>query len=377
MTAVSPTPEIKQTQERFQELDALRGVAAIIVLLFHYSMNNPAVLPYFKYGVTGVDLFFLISGFVIFRSISTVRSGTEFLINRFTRLFPTYWVAASFTFLIIFINEHVVADLKTPVNWEQYWYNMTMFQYYFNVPNLDEPYWTMIVEMVFYLTMFVLLISKSIRSTIPFFVLLVLFGLLLSDFYRGEQSIEFTADYFVNFPLAQYVALFLAGILFYQLHQSNRQRIRLILLIIGCYLAQVTLFNAGDGPNGHLSLAEYQLVLGCYFLLMFLFVFGKLKGLVNRYTLFLGKISFALYLIHQYFSVNFLIPNLTKAGINIYVASYLIALPACLLIASAITFGVEKPVGPWLKKKLHFLLIEKTGDWLKRLPISSSLKERF
>ncbi|MES2556999.1 MAG: acyltransferase [Bacteroidota bacterium] len=373
MTIGSSTTEIRP-QDRYQELDALRGVAALVVLLFHYSMNNEMLLPFFKYGVTGVDLFFLISGFVIFRSISNVKSGAEFLINRFCRLFPTYWVAVTFTFLIIFLNEHVAANLNTPINWEQYWYNMTMFQYYFNVPNIDAPYWTMIVEMVFYLTMFVLLISKSLRSTIPFFVMLVLFGLLLSEFYRGEGSIEFTADYFVNFPLAQYVALFLGGILFYQLHQSKKHRIRLILLIIGCYLAQIVLFNAGDGPDGHLSLAEYQLVLGIYFLLMFLFVFGKLSWLVNRYTLFLGKISFALYLIHQYFSVSFLIPTLTKAGMNVYVASYLIALPACLLVASAITFGIEKPVGPWLKKKLNFLIIEKGGNILKRIPLLEHLK---
>jgi peptidoglycan/LPS O-acetylase OafA/YrhL len=373
MTIGSPTPEIKLSQNRFPELDALRGVAALVVLLFHYSMNNATLLPFFKYGVTGVDLFFLISGLVIFRSISNVKSGAEFLINRFCRLFPTYWVAVSFTFLIIFMNEHLVNDLKTPVNWEHYWYNMTMFQYYFNIPNLDGPYWTMIVEMVFYLTMFVLLVSQSLRSTIPFFVLLVLFGLLLSDFYRGEASIEFTADYFVNFPLAQYVALFLGGILFYQLHQTNTHRIRLILLIIGCYLAQIVLFNAGDGPDGHLSLAEYQLVLGCYFLLMFLFVFGKLRWLVNRYTLFLGKISFALYLIHQYFSVSFLIPTLTKAGMNVYMASYLIALPASLLVAAAITFGIEKPAGPWLKKKLNYLLIEKVGGILRRIPFLNLL----
>lgn len=373
MTNTLSATEINSSAGRFQELDALRGVAALVVLLFHYSMNNATLLPFFKYGVTGVDLFFLISGFVIFRSISQVKSGAEFLINRFCRLFPTYWVAVSFTFLIIFMNEHVVTDLKTPINWEHYWYNMTMFQYYFNVPNLDGPYWTMIVEMVFYLTMFVLLISKSLRSTVPFFVLLVLFGLLLSDFYRGEGSIEFTADYFVNFPLAQYVALFLGGILFYRLHQTNKHRIRLILLIIGCYLAQIVLFNAGDGPDGHLSLAEYQLVLGCYFLLMFLFVFGKLRWLINRYTLFLGKISFALYLIHQYFSVSFLIPTLTKAGMNVYVASYLIALPACLLVAAAITFGIEKPAGPWLKKKLNYLLIEKAGGILRRIPFLNLL----
>lgn len=69
-------------QKRFLELDALRGLAAMLVVMFHYSMNYSDLPVYriFKYGITGVDLFFLISGFVIFQSIKAANSGTEFLL---------------------------------------------------------------------------------------------------------------------------------------------------------------------------------------------------------------------------------------------------------------------------------------------------------
>lgn len=53
---------------RYTELDALRGIAALMVVFFHFTMDRPQGQMGFKLGVTGVDLFFIISGFVIFMS---------------------------------------------------------------------------------------------------------------------------------------------------------------------------------------------------------------------------------------------------------------------------------------------------------------------
>jgi len=352
---------------RFQELDALRGIAAIFVLLFHYSTLNQDVYPLFKYGTSGVDLFFIISGFVIFMSVSHAKNGWEFLINRLTRLFPTYWTAVTFTFLIIFINDHFVTNTNLPVNWEIYLYNLTMFQYYFDIPNLDGPYWTMIIEMVFYLVMFLLIITKSLKSTVPFLVLIVLFGVVVGEFYQGWGG-EFYTDYFANFPLSQFAPLFLAGILFYQLKVLKENKFRTIILIIGCYFAQIILFKKGHS-FAYILHSDYKISVGIYFIFMFLFAFDKLSWIVNRVTLYLGKISFALYLIHQYFSLNFIIPNLMKSGVNFYISAYLIALPACILVASLITFYIEKPVSPWLRKKLKHWLLNYLPEKIKRIPL--------
>lgn len=55
--------------KRYLELDSLRGIAVLMVFLFHFVMITEEHYDWFVYGTTGVDLFFIISGFVITRSI--------------------------------------------------------------------------------------------------------------------------------------------------------------------------------------------------------------------------------------------------------------------------------------------------------------------
>lgn len=336
---------------RIQELDALRGIAALVVLVFHFSLLSPDLLKFTKFGVTGVDLFFIISGFVITMSLDRIQFGYQFVINRFSRLYPTYWTAVIFTFGIICLNKYCFgADPQAPLPTHDFLYNLTMFQYYFGVDDLDGPYWTMIIEMLFYLVMLYLFLTKSLKSAAAILIPLVLLGTILTEFHWFQP---FSMAYFKNFPLAQSLPLFVSGILFYRIFARQENKLLNILLIIGCYLLQVLLFAKTGRANYYISQGEYKAVLAVYYGLFFLFIFGKLRFIVNRGTLYLGKVSFALYLIHQYFSIYFLIPNLMKWGINYYIAAFLIALPVCILIAAAITYWIEKPLGSWFKQVLN------------------------
>jgi peptidoglycan/LPS O-acetylase OafA/YrhL len=336
---------------RIQELDALRGIAALVVLIFHFSLLSPDLLKFTKFGVTGVDLFFIISGFVITMSLDRIQFGYQFVINRFSRLYPTYWTAVIFTFGIICLNKYCFgANPQTPLPTHDFLYNLTMFQYYFGIADLDGPYWTMIIEMLFYLVMLYLFLTKSLKSAAAIFIPLVLLGTILTEFHWFQP---FSMAYFKNFPLAQSLPLFVSGILFYRIFTKQENKVLNMLLIIGCYLLQVLLFTKTGRANYYISQGEYKAVLAVYYALFFLFVFGKMRFIVTKGTLFLGKVSFALYLIHQYFSIYFLIPNLMKWGVNYYVAAFLIALPVCVLIAAGITYWIEKPVGKWFKQNLN------------------------
>ncbi len=93
--------ESKGQPKRYQELDSLRGVAALMVVVFHFTMGRKEGQYLFNLGNTGVELFFIISGFVIFMSINKMKNSKEFIINRFTRLYPTYWTCVTFTFILI------------------------------------------------------------------------------------------------------------------------------------------------------------------------------------------------------------------------------------------------------------------------------------
>src|ERR1700733_14167899 len=85
------------TAKRFISLDGLRGVCALTILLFHCNgFFHPG--PVFLHGFLAVDMFFILSGFVIALTYEDrLRNGgraSEFLFSRARRLFPTYWVAA-------------------------------------------------------------------------------------------------------------------------------------------------------------------------------------------------------------------------------------------------------------------------------------------
>ena len=90
-----------QQHQRYRELDALRGLAAMLVVLFHYSWGRPENRFEFSVGNTGVDLFFIISGFVIFMSLEKAENLRQFVGNRFARLYPAYWVCVILTYILM------------------------------------------------------------------------------------------------------------------------------------------------------------------------------------------------------------------------------------------------------------------------------------
>lgn len=67
----------KTQLSRYEELDALRGIAALMVVLFHFTMYRQETKFGFKLGTTGVDLFFLISGFVIIMSLIKIKNSKD------------------------------------------------------------------------------------------------------------------------------------------------------------------------------------------------------------------------------------------------------------------------------------------------------------
>ncbi len=94
---------------RVGELDALRGLAVLSVVAFHYTtfyqQEQGHLQPLgfgFPAGNYGVHLFFLISGFVIFMSLERTRSAMDFAVSRFSRLFPAYWAAMAITAAVVY-----------------------------------------------------------------------------------------------------------------------------------------------------------------------------------------------------------------------------------------------------------------------------------
>ena len=95
-------------QGRLECVDSLRGIAATAVMLFHYTTRYDQLFVQQQslgfdvpWGYPGVNLFFMISGFAIFMTLDKTRRPMDFVVSRFSRLFPSYWSAVLLTFFVV------------------------------------------------------------------------------------------------------------------------------------------------------------------------------------------------------------------------------------------------------------------------------------
>ena len=148
---------------RIYELDALRGIAVLAVILFHYTFKyneeyNQIGLENsfnFSYGHFGVELFFIISGYVIFMTVDKIKTARQFIWLRFTRLFPVYWTGVVFTFVLV----SLIGLPGREITFKAFLFNFTMLQDLFQIPSVDGAYWSLLPELMFYLAMLILIES--------------------------------------------------------------------------------------------------------------------------------------------------------------------------------------------------------------------------
>jgi peptidoglycan/LPS O-acetylase OafA/YrhL len=157
---------------RLTEIDGLRGVAALAVMLGHWGeflqkQNAPSgwyeafgrlFLEDFSFGRLGIVAFFCISGFVVPFSFRGERPLVSFPISRIFRLYPAYW-ASVITAAVVFALLGIL-KLTTP----QLLLNLTMLQRGLGSPHIISVYWTLTIELMFYAICYVMFASKILYS---------------------------------------------------------------------------------------------------------------------------------------------------------------------------------------------------------------------
>jgi peptidoglycan/LPS O-acetylase OafA/YrhL len=136
---------------RLKELDILRGLASLNVVIYHYTERYREIYQHqypakydWNYGHYGLELFFMISGFVIFMTLQKVHSVNEFAYKRFSRLFPAYWICVTITLLLTTLWK---VPRMEGFNLFEILMNYTMIQGVFEIPNIDGAYWSLIPEL--------------------------------------------------------------------------------------------------------------------------------------------------------------------------------------------------------------------------------------
>ncbi|REA62018.1 hypothetical protein DSL64_10165 [Dyadobacter luteus] len=322
-------------KDRLLELDALRGIAAMAVVLFHFTINRNAIdLGWqFNYGVTGVDVFFMISGFVIFLTINTkTERGKDFVISRFSRLYPTYWTCVLLTAFFILVYE------PTSFKTSNVLANFTMFPTYFCVEDLDGSYWTLLVELVFYVWIFLIYLSGGLKNIIT--IGLICMSAIVAFHFFGYYYPQLYKLASHKIQLINHFPLFLSGIVFFKIKFESFKPGYLII-VLACILSSVYLHDKGGKTMYFIGKFEHTMVILFYHFIFTLFVAGKLAFLNLKPLLFLGKISYSLYLIHQYVGLH-LIETFKNLGLNIY-AAILLCISICICMAWVITKYIEIP----------------------------------
>jgi peptidoglycan/LPS O-acetylase OafA/YrhL len=305
---------------RVNEIDLLRFIAAFIVMLFHYTFRGYAadqysVMPFapsaamFKYGFLGVELFFLISGFVI---LMTASSGSlrKFVVSRLVRLYPAYWVCCTATFLAIL----AIGGERFTATFGQYLVNMTMLNEFVGVASIDGVYWSLAVEMKFYaLVAMVLLIGQIHRAEL--FLLLWLIASVLLDMAPADAiAVSRLRSIFVV-DAAYY---FIAGATCYLVYANGISLGRLAIIFVAWLMALwMTLRSLSDFEIRYHAVLDpivISMLVTAFFLAIVLVATRNTGALAKRRWITLGALTYPLYLIHQY--IGYMIFNIAYPAVN-------------------------------------------------------------
>lgn len=343
---------MNKSVSRLQPLDALRGIAALLVIIFHFNMRYSILVNFTNIGSTAVDLFFIISGFAIVYSIQDGKTSLQFLISRVSRLYPAYWAAATVTFICMILHYSIQSNFDASVRWiiKEYLINITMFQTAFKVYDLDGSYWTLYVEWNFYLLIACFIYLNKIDKLYLTGGLLLFFSFLYCLF--SKLSYFTPCDSLKIFmTLLCHWGFFYSGIIFFSIWSRGLNNYDLLLLLF-TFATCIISFGVGGRSYDYVNYRCYCFTTFCYFTIFILVSFNKLNFISNRITMYLGKISYPLYLVHQFIGSEFLIPALVKTNLIPILVAQLIALLTCIGVAHLITYHIEKPYDKLLKRFL-------------------------
>ncbi|MBC3538119.1 acyltransferase family protein [Rufibacter sediminis] len=323
---------------RLEFLDFLRFIAAFAVMLQHtLESKSPAFATfsthYFQFGVFGVTLFFLTSGFIIPVSLEKAKSLKSFWISRMFRLFPLYLTSILVSLVLIYLGW-IEGSLPTAGSLLA---NVIMLAKFLGQPLIQGLYWTLNLEMVFYLAVTVLFITGLLRRSVLLAVAALGFALLVG--VVGTQVLHLLES---GWGLCFQLATMFVGTVFYRYMtgQVTGKSWGLILFAAIGVLFAITYANLyqKDIPS-ELGTRSFWPVTNAFFLAYALFTscFLLRERSYPKPLLFLGIISYSLYLV-QATVLAILLPHLS----NVFVAAP-VGIAATVFVSYFTYTFIEKP----------------------------------
>ena len=339
-------------------LDLLRISACLFVLVFHWNQgikdpfqnfnlfspmpwpdsNNFFLNLIYTKGYVGVDIFFILSGFVIAKYI-TNQSITLFVKQRFLRLFPTYVISIAFAIIPVYFA------LKPKFN--IYFSSLTFQGFALNEFPLVSTSWTLLIEIQFYLIFgFFIIIKDLLKETRFEFIsrysdqkmLFVLFTAYLFIIQYGSFSESYSFYYlFSSYP---YLIYFISGVIFAHSELVSNRVLRILLtsFLIGCNVYALT-NRMGLGKEAGVMQLIFVILIYLILHLSKYEIFNGNNSKVFKIVGILSLMTYPIYLLHQQFG-SFLIALFQNTLSMSLVASNLLGFSILLVISfSIVTFG--------------------------------------
>jgi peptidoglycan/LPS O-acetylase OafA/YrhL len=354
---------------RLYELDALRFVAAVAVMFCHFAgvpqggawprgarPTFPELNPAADFGFLGVQLFFVISGFVILMSVWG-RRPSDFAVSRIVRLFPAYWCAVLLT-VAVFFTTRAAVDYGPGSEGvlRRFLPNLTMLQTGIGAPNMEVVYWSLWTELHFYaLIMLLAWRGVTYRRAVVFAAGWLIFSIFANEANFGPAQVIL---------IPHWAPYFIAGMAFYLIYRFG-SNLALWLLTGFCWaiatygeVKEVNPINAWPGVH------EYAIpgIISGIFLVMALVATHRLGWLRWRGFALLGALTYPLYLVHETVSrplIKSLAPHLDRWIV------LGMAITCALTVAYLVHRLVERPTGRLLRVHLKRAVeqIRVEGRW--------------
>lgn len=345
---------MENIKNRLEYLDGHRGLAILLVVFFHAYARWPTLVPYgakygdfplFKYGGLGVELFFLISGFVILMTLEKCSTAKEFLYRRWLRLFPAMLICSA----LVFLTSNYLSERPAGIpSWESLLPGLTFIEpgwwgriIRHPITGIEGAFWSLYVEFKFYVFAAIVYFWRG-RNALIFSLMLVF---LLGTFLRygetvfGINDLKFLNSISLNLSF-KYFGWFGAGAAFYVFSQNKSPEWFAIALV-----AALTSAVAEGDFDWHKVFAGS--VISIFFAASTIFDCIK-KFLGNPFILFFGAISYPLYLIHE----NAMVAIIIKMGRNSKdIPMSLLPLPPIIML-SVVAFFISGYCEPFVKSIL-------------------------
>ncbi|MEU5596595.1 acyltransferase [Streptomyces sp. NPDC020298] len=358
-TPPAPPPAVRAAGSRLRALDGLRLVAALMVALYHYGgrdgdvtrawgsspkLQFPTLHTYFAYGCLGVQVFFVISGFVICMS-GWGRSLKSFFASRASRLLPAYWLAivlVTAVFALPAVTFKAVSPSDALVN-------LTMLQQPLGVDRVLGVCWTLWAEIRFYalFALLVVLPGASRRRVIFFCAGWILAAAIAQGAHQPLLDIVL---------MPEYAPFFVGGVGLYLVHRDRSDvyawGIVAVSWLIGQHYAVRALWNASN-PHafGHRTSFGIMLVVTLGFLAVAAIALGWLHWADWRWLTVAGALTYPFYLVHEH--LGWVVIKVLHRDLRVPAyGTFLLTVVFMLLLAWLMNRYVEKPLTPRMRAAL-------------------------